>query len=558
MHFRRGLLLWIGSVVLFSGLGGVEAQESAVPPEVPCGVVDGIGYPIDSLRETTIDEGFDDFALYRARFGANHAGIDVGFDQQGMIVHAVARGRVTLADVNEWGTEKGVVILEHIFPNGERYYSLYGHMEETNEVRFPTVGACLEQGDPVGAVGWPSLSAPHLHFEIRDFPAAEGGTGYAQENPLAVGWFHPLDFTHLWQIRLTPAFQAYAAFLQVPTLPPVFLDGGGLVSASGDLVEGVLPPREVVWRVATDGRVTGLRALPGDRVVAYSTSGQVVVLTSGRYSGLWTFPGVEERALQVVGETVVLVAADGGLSAFDPLGQVVWTLPAPAVLNGAAVRVIEFAATETTLALAVAPLEGAGAAVVRLVDGQAGRVFYEGTVATQPVLAAAPNGGWMLLADGRLVHVLGSDGAVAGPWEVGVAPGRTARFVADAASRSYLYLGDAEQTLLSWDANGGLRWRVRYPASGDSLLPPLLSVDLGCVLYVLDMDGRLSLFSTATGELLNQVQLYPGGARNRRPAARVLDVLADGRLNVSPGFLTLLTLDTGMLAGEALSSCLLG
>lgn len=530
------------------------AQQSITPTDAPCGVVDQIEYPLADLRQTTIDGGFDDFALFRARFGGNHVGIDVGFRQQGAVVRAVARGRVTLSNVNEWTTEKGVVIIEHIFPNGERYYSLYGHMEETNEVSFPRVGDCLNTGDPVGAVGWPSLGAPHLHYEIRDFLPTEGGPGYVTGNPLAEGWSHPLDFTHLWQIRLTPAFRDYVTFQQVPTLPPVVTANGTVITATADLLQGVRPPREVLWRVTADGRVIGLRALPGERVVAHSENGQVVVLTDGRYTALWTVIGVENQPFQVIGEALIFAAPDGSLAAFDAQGVPLWTLPAPA--SGAA-SVQEFATSDTTLLHAVTLPDGGGVRV-HLVEGSSGTPFYETTYATIPAAAPAPNGGWMLLGDGRLDHVLAGDGAVRLSASVNVALGRTAQLSTDVTANSYLYVGDADHTLLSWDANGSLRWRIRYPAAADPLLPPLLRVDLGCVVYLLDVEGRLSLFSAATGELLNQVQLYTGGSQSRRLSTRLLAVMPDNRVDVGAGFLTMLTLDGAALAGEALGRCLLG
>ena len=122
---------------------------------------------MESIETVTLANGYDDFSITRGQFGANHTGFDVAFYQQGDPVHAAARGQVTYSDIRGWNDERGVVIIAHNFPDGNRYYTVYGHMEETDTYTFPDVGDCVEMGDVVGAVGWPQNSAPHLHYEIR-------------------------------------------------------------------------------------------------------------------------------------------------------------------------------------------------------------------------------------------------------------------------------------------------------------------------------------------------------------------------------------------------------
>ena len=75
-------------------------------------------------------------------------------------------------------------------------------MEQTDDIHFLPVGTCVERGDIVGVVGWPSRGLPHLHYEIRNFLPDDGGPGYVAENPLLDGWYNPLDFTDLWRIAL--------------------------------------------------------------------------------------------------------------------------------------------------------------------------------------------------------------------------------------------------------------------------------------------------------------------------------------------------------------------
>ena len=92
--------LWVLLVLVFFPTVAFTQTQ----PAPFCGVVDSFDYPIDNLVE-----GYDDFALYRPRFEGNHVGIDIGFDRWGDPVYAAAKGRVTLSDIEEWDTEKGLV-----------------------------------------------------------------------------------------------------------------------------------------------------------------------------------------------------------------------------------------------------------------------------------------------------------------------------------------------------------------------------------------------------------------------------------------------------------------
>src|SRR5689334_9026784 len=139
-------------LLLAAPVASAHAQEVTAP----CGVVDAIDYPVDNLVP-----GYDDFTLYRARFGGNHTGIDIAFDRWGDPVHAAARGLVTYSNPEGWDTEKGVVIVEHTFPDGSIAYSLYGHVEQTDKIFLPQVGKCVARGEVIAAVGWPSRGRPH-------------------------------------------------------------------------------------------------------------------------------------------------------------------------------------------------------------------------------------------------------------------------------------------------------------------------------------------------------------------------------------------------------------
>src|SRR5258706_8117999 len=215
MNARRLLSLLIITLLILPPLRMTKAQD-------PCGLVDSIDYPIDGI---SIDH--DDFGMYRAGFGGYHSGIDMAFNRYGDPVHAAARGRVTFSDPAGWDTEKGVVIIEHTFPDDSIFFTLYGHMEEVNGRTFPALGQCVEKGDIIGSVGNPSRGAPHLRYEIRKMKASTGGPGYWSVDPLDGGWLHPIDFTEQWRLRLNPASRAMLTAGSGPIAPPLLEPDGG-------------------------------------------------------------------------------------------------------------------------------------------------------------------------------------------------------------------------------------------------------------------------------------------------------------------------------------------
>ncbi|MAS34950.1 MAG: hypothetical protein CL610_13155 [Anaerolineaceae bacterium] len=530
--------LWIVLLVALFLPAVTLAQE---PPPF-CGVVDSIDYPIDNLVEE-----YDDFAQYRARFGGNHLGIDIGFDRWGDPVHAAAKGRVTLANIEEWDTEKGVVIVEHTFPDNSTAYTLYGHMEETDDIKFPRVGQCVDHETIVGAIGWPSRGRPHLHYEIRRGLPQEGGPGYVTTNPLDEGWYHPLDFTQLWRIRLQPGFVEAATFKSVPALPPVALDSGRYAVASGDMLEIVAQPGgDILWRIETDGIITGLAGLSQDRTVIHTLNGQVFTLQNGRYSALWQVDGLDEPFV-TLGETLVFVMPGGGLEAYDPAGTSLWSLPAITPDN----RVSLFSASDQQIALGVRTDDGV---LWRLIDA-AGQVQFEATFSQQPVVAPAWDGSWVGLDGAQFKRFAGGQNHSYG--NIGLVPGRAAKATVDILGNTYVYMDDADQTLLALDAEGQVRWRIRYPMPS-AALPPLMDTGNGCLLYTLDLDGMLNIFDTADGDLILQIELYAGGSRTSSPRARLLNVDQSEVIHAGSGFLSLFTLDGWALGGSAVESCRLG
>ena len=535
MPARSALLLAL--CLLLSGAPGPARAQA------PCGVVDAIGYPVDGLVP-----GDDDFGQYRPRFGGVHVGIDLAFGRWGEPVRAAMRGRVTYSDVTGWDSEKGVVIVAHHLPDDSLVYTLYGHMEQSDELRFPAVGDCVTRQTVLGGIGWPSRGRPHLHYEIRNILPYEGGPGYIEGDPLAAGWHHPLVFTSLWQLRLAPGYLSSTTFSAIPSLPVLLTGAGGHVLASGErIIAGAPAQNGARWQVETGSAVQGLAALPDGRIVAHTAAGQAMTLANGRYEALWQVSSLD-IPFQTLGETLIFAQEDGALVAYDAAGAQRWELPP----LPASARPGNFTGDGALLA---SGLRDAEAGILwRLVDPQ-GQVRYQARMERQSLLAPAGDGSWLGLDGPRFFRI--TDGQRQELATLDSPPGNAAALTVDLAGNVYVFLDDNANSLLSLDAGGRLRWRVDGPVA-PSPLPPLLETGSGCLLYALDARGGLSLIDSADGNLLRRIELYAGGNHNSSPRGRLLQVDVDERIHVSSGFLTLLTLDGWVLGGEAMQDCLLG
>lgn len=540
-------------ILIFLSLGLsttiAQAQETTASPDSDCGPADAIQYPVPSVETVTIPRGYNDFAITRSQFGIHHTGLDMAFRQQGDPVYAAARGRVTYSDIRGWNDQRGVVVLAHDFPDGNRYYTLYGHLEETDTHVLPQVGDCLEMGDVVGAVGWPQDSSPHLHYEIRTILPDDGGPGYTDTNPLELGWYHPLDFTQLWQARFAPGFVDYLSFTTPMTVKPTWAENSTAVSAAGDTVYfSAAGNGGNVWRVSMDSLVNKVAALPDNRVVAHARSGQTVVVAGGRYDGLWTVPGPDLHFI-LLNDVLIFVTEGGGLVGYSAAGDALWTVSSSNPSTG---DVVDFLDNGRTVGLT---LETDNGVLWRMVNA-AGELLDERVFQDAPLVAPVPQDGWLLIGDDEILRIHNGGGQSTGT--IGATYRRAAQLAADYSGYGYLYRGDSRRTLLSFDSAGAIRWQTTLPEASTDLYPPLMAVDGGCLLYVLDVDGRLLVYDANSGDLINERGLYAGGNRNRHPSARLLQVEVDGTVHISAGYLSIVTLDGRVLGGDVFGSCSVG
>lgn len=543
---RPVIALILGAILL----AAVPASFVIAQTPADCGVVTEIGYPVENISGRS-----DDFGLYRGRFGGLHTGVDLAFYRYGDPVYAVADGRVTYADPEGWDTEKGVVIVEHTFPDGSVFYSLYGHMEPIGDYFFPGVGQCVRKGNIVGAIGDPSLSAPHLHFEIRDFGPDDGGPGYWPVNPQEAGWEHPLDFIARWQLRLQTAsdrspYVTSVTGLIAPGVPPLVTEDGGLVMARARVVEGIGPEGVLRWRMELSSAVAGMILLPDGRILTRTADGTILLMRDGRYIGLWTPDWKPVSGPYWLDDVVVFVTEDGALAGYTPEGILRWLAP---LAEGQPGSVAVSADGRLAVSIRLSTPEAAPSWHVVAADG---RVLYQVAAPATPYATFSPAGDAYLLAGDQLYHI--SAGYVPVPLaRLPQAAGRSVALAADSAGNVYVFMALDQGVLYAYAPDGTLRWQAILP--GEHRQPPLLAVGRDCLLYALAADGTLYAISATDGATLGQARLYAGGAAGH-PNARLLEILPgpaeEGeRVRFGTGFLTVATIDGHLLAGLAPAAC---
>jgi len=166
-----------------------------------CGIVDTLDFPLDPPEALSVSYGGQDFGQYRGRYDLYHAGEDWqlvrGRSNLGVPVYAIGHGRVTYAQPNGWGRDKGVIIIRHTFADGSSVLSFYGHMEPDSVML--QAGDCVVRGQKIAEIGQPR-TPPHLHFEIRTHMPDTPGPGYWSTDPTSAGWLPPSQF--IWEYRM--------------------------------------------------------------------------------------------------------------------------------------------------------------------------------------------------------------------------------------------------------------------------------------------------------------------------------------------------------------------
>ena len=520
-------------------------QSNRTAPEAMCSAVDAIRYPTDSLSQI-----HDDFGIYRAGFSGFHTGVDSQFGSYGAPVYAAARGKVTYADPRGWGTERGVVILQHIFPDGSLIYTLYGHMEPINDRLFPAVGSCVELGDPIGSIGGPLYVAPHLHYEVRKMDGLSGGPGYTSVSPLSQGWLHPLDFTERWQLALHPYFRSALTPDQPPVAPPISLSDGSALIAEETQIERLAADNSPLWQLAV-ADLQGLLLLPDGRLLAVSST-QAYVINNSQFSAVWALPPTVIPTPIGFSSGVTFATIDGRLAAYTMAGDLLWqTSPLGDSIDGAVVSL-----DRTQLAVSGGQ---AGSSRLSVIDTH-GQIVYQ-AASPKPIMATpAPDSDGFLIMTGTQIGHLGRDFKWRALMDSTVPIAAGAQIAADVQGNLTVYPGYGT-ALLAFDQAGHPLWQTTLPPIDLALAdvaqrPPRLASGQ-CAVYMLGSEGTLSAFDRHTGKLLSQAHLYAGGTHGH-DAARWLRVIprtgkVGEQIQFAAGYVSIVTIDTAAFTG--LNNC---
>lgn len=161
-------LIRVGQPLKVPFVEGTSVGPGPVEPVEPVG--GRFRFPLDKTETNYYKFG----TLYASNSrwaGKPHPGVDFT-DRKGVNVYAIGEGTVVVNKMDPTGYGHYIMI-EHTLTNGNKIYSLYGHlMEDDNTFRSPPVGTKLKGENIVigrqGDTGYAGVT--HLHFEIKKAP----------------------------------------------------------------------------------------------------------------------------------------------------------------------------------------------------------------------------------------------------------------------------------------------------------------------------------------------------------------------------------------------------
>ena len=455
-----------------------------------CGVADSIQYPVD----THVFQLVQDFAAPSPRHqGRYHTGEDWYAGRAnnyglGMPVAAAANGQVTYSSTIGWGRDGGVVILQHTFPDGSVLYTQYGHMMETDTIKFPAQFSCVQAGQIIGAVG-NIRPAPHLHFEVRTQDGTTPGPGYSWRDPFDEGWRHPAKAIINWQAWLNPAFEwrLDLADESGPIAPPLELDDHSLLYLDANRLGRVTPDGRSLWRINLERQGIALSNFDNRPLLTYADGSMQPVNIDGTLGERWE-TGVALAKPLLIGDPLLFQTPDDAVVAFDTERRsVLWraTDVPPVIRALQAGQVIGLLTADHEL----------------LSLSLQGQVLDRAQLRDAASLDRAPNGELRLYSAGGLWAVL-ADGSWVLDME-GAPPGGHSGAVLYAEDGE-LYLFDGS-VLYAYDANRAPRWEVHLPEPIGGLTQ--LS-DYGTVLLLTSNHGHLVAIQKESGGICGLTQVF--------------------------------------------------
>ncbi len=453
-----------------------------------CGTVTTIGFPVDrSAFQLAQDFG----APSPRHQGRYHTGEDLYGGRGlsfGQPVHAIAAGRVTYSAPNGWGRDGGVVIIEHTFPDGSVYYSMYGHMQESDTVKFPARYTCVQGGDVVGTVG-NIRPAPHLHFEIRINQPDVPGPGYTNEYPTVLGWRNPDQFVLNWQTWLLPAQKWHTELTDALVGAPLVLNDGSMLALTEARLRGLTPDGRILWRVNLDKTPAALTWL-NDFPLLINADGSMQTLNfDGTTNERWSTGVALDKFVVESGDLLLFHTPDNALVALTPdRREITWRLEdvPPFIRAYAAPNVIGLISDTNTI-LSISP------------DGK----LLDTAQLSQPAsLSTAPDGNLLVYGTGGLWEV-DSTGTWSAAMDTVPDGGENSAALLDVSGAHYLLNGDP-LTLSALNPDSTALWQTNL--SGVTGRAELTLHDK--VLLLTTDEGYMVAVQAATGAICNRTRLY--------------------------------------------------
>lgn len=456
-----------------------------------CGIVSSINFPVSRDQFKVMQDFGAPSVRYQGRYHTGEDFFGGRGTSYGQPVTAIADGRVTYSAPNGWGRDGGVLIIQHTFPDGSVYYSMYGHMESTDAHPFPQKFACVRAGDVVGTVG-DIRPAPHVHLEIRSNNPDTPGAGYSIDPPTEIGDLQPTKFILDWQVWLNPAHKWHLQLPndQRPIAPPLVLNDGSMMILTSDRIRFASVDGRVLWRIILPQPAVALTGFQGNPVVIYADGSVQIINMDASLGEHWLTHTQLEGAPLVVGDLLVFHTPDNALVAIG------------ADRRSAAWRVENIPAF---VQAAVSPnMIGLLTDDNQLISVSAkGQLINTMQLPDAPFMTAAPDGNLWVYSQNSLSEIDAS-----GNWtkvnENLNGESASSAYLATADGNRYFFAGGASPSLTATDAQGNTAWQVSLlDVSGQA---QLMAQDKAIVLMM--TNGDLMTFQAATGMMCNQLHIY--------------------------------------------------
>jgi murein DD-endopeptidase MepM/ murein hydrolase activator NlpD len=478
-----------------------------------CGVVSSVNFPVD-IAQFRIAQ---DFAAPSIRHqGRYHTGEDWYGGRgtsEGHPVHAIAAGRVTYSAPDGWGRDRGVIIIQHTFPDKSIAYSMYGHLQETPTYPFPKRYTCVKPGDIIGVIA-DIRPVPHVHFEIRVNQPDVPGPGYLTDVPTALGWRHPSQFVLNWQTWLGPAHRWHTDMGDEsgPLTPPLELPDHQMLYLDSNRVRGLTPDGRVLWRTNLTQPALALTWWQDEPLLTYADGTMQQIGVDGTLGKSWQTGMRLDSPPLIAGKALLFHTPDNVLVAFNAERQAaIWQLPnVPAWTRAfAAPNAIGLLTCDNQL----------------LTVSLTGKLLDHAQLREPAGLGAALNGDLLVYGSGGLWRVNGN-----GQWTMAMenvpSGGMSANALFTPDGKSYLFDG---RTFYAYNPDQSPRWQVDIPnVEGQVQLARYDNVILLTSSY-----GSITAVQESTGAVCNVARVY-GDRRSdlwhSRGDDRVLRVVVAGQV----------------------------